>query len=129
MTSAHEITADAITLRVSLTPTRILVGGQLITMAELGIPLPFACKAASLNDFACGKPQRVFVHAHKELTALEFDDFAGRLMRERDWLTDESHAVPLEDAHTCLMVSAPGRPVLFVDTQGYSYARYVARLG
>jgi len=129
MAKHFQIEGDTLTLRLRFTPITLIIDGLPVAMHELGASLPFARKPVDLSDFACGTPQRVFVHMHRQLTAQEFDRFAGRFMATTDWLKDTAQPVPVPGARACVMVSAPGRPILFVDTQGYSYARYVARLG
>jgi hypothetical protein len=129
MTSELDITTKAITLQVPLTRVTVSINGQAVEMNELAITLPFARKPMNLADFNCGTPQRVLVHAHKELTAEEFDAFARNLLKTTHWIQSSVWGGNIAGAHTCIMVSAPNRPILFVDTQGYDYARYVARLG
>lgn len=120
--------AGSLWLRLDFKPVTFMINGQAVTMYELGTTLPFARKPANLADFACGAPQRVFVHARRALTQVQFDSFSNRLCAATDWLAGTAIPVPVHSAHACVMVSAPERPVLFVDTQGYGYARYVARL-
>lgn len=119
---------DTLLVRIRFTPVTLMIGGQPVQMLELGTRLPFAHKPVSLADFACGTPQQVFVHQRRQLTQGEFDGFAARLTASTDWLADSAQAMPIPGARACVMVTAPERPILFVDSQGYSYARYVARL-
>ena len=128
MAEIISIAAGSLWLRLDFKPVTFTIEGQAVTMHELGTTLPFARKPANLADFAYGAPQRVFVHAQRQLTQSQFDSFADRLSAPVDWLAGSAMAVPLASAHACVMVSAPKRPVLFVDTQGATYARYVARL-
>lgn len=122
------ILEDTLLVRVGFKPHVMEIHGQAVRFSELGHTLPFARKPVDLGDFACGTPQRVFVHCHKPLTQSEFDEFAASLTRSRPWLADTARAMPIANARACVMVTAPERPILFVDTQGYDYARYVARL-
>lgn len=122
------ILEDCLLIRISFKPVTLIIDGLAVHMHELGTTLPFAHKPVNLADFACGAPQRVFVHMRRQLTQGEFDQFAGRLSASTHWLEGTARSVPIPGARACIMVTAPERPILFVDTQGYRYARYVARL-
>jgi hypothetical protein len=128
MTENFQMEDGMLVIRLPMRAVERMVDGQPIPMLELGIELPFARKPADLSDFGCGAPQRVLVHKHQQLEAAEFDRFASRLCARTAWLEGEALAVDDPRTHCCVMVTAPGRPILFVDTQGYGYARYVARL-
>ena len=121
--------SDCLILKFSLVERLLSVGGAEVPMRELGVRLPFARKPVTLADLGGGAPERVFIMGRVELDGPAFDQFAGSLTLGRDWLEKRCHALPLADARACTMVTAPGRPILFVDTQGSNYARYVARLG
>jgi hypothetical protein len=123
------ILSDMLLIRVGFKPQTMQIEGKPVRMSELGHTLPFARKPVNLGDFACGTPQRVFVHQHHPLTQREFDEFAGNLTRSRTWLANTARAMPIAHARACVMVTAPQRPILFIDTEGSDYARYVARLG
>jgi hypothetical protein len=122
------IADETLTICLPFKTVSLMIDGQAVLMSELGIKLPFAHKPVDLCDFGCGTPQRVFVHMRRQLTQAEFDRFANRLTADTSWLIGTAVSIPIIGAHACVMVTAPQRPILFVDTQGYSYARYVARL-
>lgn len=56
----------------------------------------------------------------KDLTTDEYDAFAARLLRARDWLASFDGI-----CNEVLEVKAPGRTTLYVKPKGGSYARYV----
>lgn len=121
--------SDCLILRVALVEHTFQIGGCALPMRELGVRLPFARKPVTLADLGGGACERVFIMSRVELDGQAFDQFAGNLTLGHDWLEMRCYALPLPDARACTMVTAAGRPILFVDTQGSSYARYVARLG
>lgn len=123
------VTADEISLRIPLERVSVFVGGVSRPLQKLPMRLGFARKAANLSELAGGQPEAVYVFARVDMAAIGFDSFARNLCRDTDWLEGLCLALPIADARACVMVVAPGRPILFVDTQGTSYARYVARLG
>mgnify|MGYP003492711009 FL=1 len=86
----------------------------------------YACNAESLNwvqrelrDLNV-RAELALVVAVKELTAEEYDAFAKRLLRARDWLANFDGI-----CNEALEVKAPGRPTLYVKPKGGNYARYV----
>lgn len=121
--------SDCLILKFPLVDRLFSIGGVEVPMRELGVRLPFARKPVTLADLGGGAPERVFIMGRVELDGPAFDLFAGNLTHGRDWLEKRCYALPLADARACTMVTAPERPILFVDTQGSNYARYVARLG
>ena len=128
---SYELTigADAITLRLELKTVILMVKGQAVGLQKLPYPLAFARKPGNLAEVAGGELCDVYVFRRIEMAPLGFDAFARNLLRDTDWLEGLCMAMPLARARACVMVHAQGRPVLFVDTQGSAYARYVARLG
>jgi hypothetical protein len=67
-------------------------------------------------------------HAVPSIRGRRFHPFAARLTAPTDCLADTAQAMPVPGARACMRVTVPERPILFVASQGYSYARYVARL-
>lgn len=81
------------------------------------------------------------------LTADEYEDFCDGLLEDRDWLAgkggsdstanvgegkhffqftdDERKAWMAESYRVCVAVQSEGKRTLYVDPQGYNYARYV----
>lgn len=129
MTYDVTVSEDQITLGVALESVTVVSGGVSYPLKKLPMPLSFARKAANLSELGGGSPEWVYVFARVDLDPMGFDAFARNLCRDTDWLEGMCLALPIADARACVMVVARGRPVLFVDTQGSSYARYVARLG
>jgi hypothetical protein len=82
-----------------------------------------------LSELGGGELEVVYVFKRIDMDPLGFDAFARNLCRDTDWLEGLFLVIPVANARACVMVVATGRPILFIDTQGYSYARYVARLG
>ena len=129
MTYQVTATDGAITLRLALEPVIFLVDGKPKLLLKLPISLPFARKPADLSEFGGGEPCAVYVLKRIEMDPLGFDSFTRNFLRDTDWLKDVCMALPVVNARACIMVVAAGRPILFIDTEGSSYARYVARLG
>lgn len=112
---------------IGRTPRTLRIEGRTIEVEELGIPLPFTRKPADLGGLDGGDTCTVYVTETRELTATEFDAFAGCLLASRDWLCGKGGG--LGNAFLCVEVVAPGRPRLYINPEGSDYARYVARLG
>ena len=129
MTYFVQASQDAITMRLALEQVTFKLKGQDVVMQKLPMALPFSRKAINLRDMSGGEMSTVYVFKRIDMDPLGFDDFARNLCRDTEWLKGQCHALPIADARACVMVVATGRPVLFVDTQGSDYARYVARLG
>jgi hypothetical protein len=134
-TAAHDapdaflMRAHVLRLEVRLSPVMLSLSGQPTPVLELDTRLSFARKPANLSELGGGTPQTVYVFKRIEMHPLGFDAFARNLLREAEWLKGLSMALPWPDARACVMVVSAGRPLLFIDTQGYSYARCVAKLG
>ncbi|MDO3510190.1 hypothetical protein [Ralstonia pseudosolanacearum] len=110
---------------IKRTPRTLLIDNTAIQVEELAERLPFARKPADLSQ-VCGKEYAgVYVIETKELTTIEFDDFASSLLVSRDWLRDKGGG--RLGSYFCIEVIAPGRPTLYVNPEGSDYARYVAR--
>ena len=125
---------DAITLRVSLQAQLLATPAGPVSVHRLGVPLSFSRKAADLSEVGgSGDLQHVYIGARAEISTAQFDAFARQLCADAPhWLLRARDALPalsLPDGVLCVMVAAYGRPLLFVDCAGCSYARYVARLG
>jgi hypothetical protein len=129
MTYRIIVSDDAIHLHLALEKVTLLSGGQPVTLHKLPMPLCFSRKAANLSELGGGAPEMVYVLKRIDMDPLGYDHFARKLCADHDWLEGQCMALPIANARACVMVVAEGRPILFVDTQGYSYARYVARLG
>ena len=129
MTYFTNVTNDAITLRLQLEQTIFKIEGQDVVMQKLPTLLAFSRKACSLREVSGGELCSVYVFKRIDMDPLGFDDFARNLCRDADWLKSQYCAIPVANARACIMVVATGRPILFVDTEGSSYARYIARLG
>lgn len=129
MSQFTSVTADAITIRLELELITFKLNGKDILMHKLPHPLAFSRKAANLKEVSGGELSHVYVFKRIDMDSMGFDDFSRNLCRDTDWLKGQCHAIPLNDARACVMVVATGRPILFIDTQGCAYARYVARLG
>lgn len=115
------------TITIERTPRTLAFEGATIEVEELGIRLPFARKAANLDDMCTCGNAIVYVTETVEMTATEFDGFCATLLHPRGWLNGKGGMIG--QGHLCIEVHAPGRPYLYVDPAGADYARYVARLG
>jgi len=111
-------------------PVELGVHNTLQVVFRLDRQLPFSRKPANLQqveDDLYSTPCTVYVERDVVLTAEEFDTFAADFYQHQPWLEDRGGS--WTDGMLCVQVSAPERPVLFVNGAGYGYARYVARLG
>ena len=64
--------------------------------------------------------ERVRITETVTMNGAEYDVFTSYFCESREWLAEKG------GLDNCLLVKAPGRPALVIDTQGYDYARYVA---
>jgi hypothetical protein len=118
----------SMTLNIERTPRTLQhFGGNAIEVEELSVRLTFTRKPVDLGDVGGNGQTRVYISETKELTPAEFDDFARNLLVSRDWLRGKGGVT--SDGYLCVEVTAPGRPFLYVNPEGFDYARYVARLG
>lgn len=129
MTYLASVNEDAITLNIMLEPLTFEVQGQSLTLKKLPMPLCFSRKPSRLCDVTGGELCEVYVFKRIDMDPREFDHFSQHLSHDMDWLRGAFCALAVADARACLMVVATRRPILFIDTQGSCYARYVARLG
>ncbi len=93
---------------------------------DTGVSLVFSRKPANLDEVTGrgDKADCVYVMKQVILSAGHFDAFTCQLLARCDWLRGLGgyHA----DGRLCVEVTAPERPLLYVDPQGYDYARAVA---
>lgn len=129
MTYQISVTREALSLTLALEPISVMHRGAAVELLKLPMPLPFACKARNLSELGGGSLNSVYVFKRIDIDALGYDSFARNLCQPHDWLDGLCLALPFTNARACVMLVATGRPILFIDTQGFSYARYVARLG
>lgn len=129
MTYAVTVGADAITLQMTFEKVTFTVGCSPLTLQKLPMQLAFSRKPADLSEVCGGELCTVYVYRRVDMDPMGFDHFARTLIRDADWLDGPCPSLPIADARACIMVVATGRPVLFVDTEGACYARYVGRLG
>lgn len=86
----------------------------------------FVRKPVNLEDLryrmTLGEIQRERVRITETVTmsGAEYEGFTSHFCESRGWLAKKG------GLNNCLLVKAPGRPALVIDTQGYDYARYVA---
>ena len=115
------------TIVIERNPLTIQFEGQDINVEELSVRLPFGRKPTCIMDIAATGNDRIYVTEKKEMTPAEFDSFAAALHKSHDWLKDKGGYY--KNGRLCVEVTAPGRPILFIDPSGSDYPRYVARLG
>ena len=69
------------------------------------------------------------VVAERHLSQIEWSEFTAHLMKDREWLRRFSQEHSNENTNVvpmCIRVTGEGSQIaLLIDTQGYSYARYV----
>jgi hypothetical protein len=85
---------------------------------------PYDLDSVLYNSDPSAPFERIAIESRQELTAAQYDAFAGSLQEDRDWLRGcGGHC---EDGRRSVVeVSAPHRTTLYVDPSGGSYARYV----
>ena len=76
------------------------------------------------NDDPSSTPESIEIEFRKELTDVEYDDFANALLANRDWLAGRGGYHP-SSGRNVVEVTAPNRTTLYVDPSGSSYGRYV----
>ena len=99
----------------------------------------FVRKPVCLNDVRNGADwirrhfgpdhHRYYIAAERVLSPIEWEHFTSNFLADRDWLEEFSNQdhPDIERAPGCLRVTCPCSEIaLLIDTQGYSYARYVA---
>lgn len=67
--------------------------------------------------------ERVSIAETIELTEAEYDNFARLMYKNWDWL--DGKGGERDGLIQAIAVTAPERPTLYVNPEGYSYARYV----
>jgi len=82
-----------------------------------------------------GSPQKFCIQNIKSLSINEYDELTNTLLDERAWLSDCIGTLPLPRSVTnksivlyvsyAYLIICEGREPLLIDSQGYSYARYV----
>lgn len=116
---------------IKRTPVTVSVDGHKRQVQRLDLALPFARKPASLqrldDELFCSLPCTIYLEREVALSTEAFDAFAANFYAHQPWLDDQGGSG--NDFMVCVRVTAPDRPVLFVNGAGYGYARYVARLG
>lgn len=117
--------------QINRTRVTINANGRERQADRLDLALPFARKPKDLqavidglyNSLPCG----IYVERQLVLSPEDFDSFAANFFAQQPWL-DPAQGGGHNDFMLCVQVSAPGRPVLFVNSEGYGYARQVALL-
>jgi len=116
------------------TPTTINIAGRSKQVDRLDLVLPFARKPKNLQAVLDGLynslPCAIYVERELILSVEAFDAFAADFYAQQPWLDSRQGGGTntADDGALCVQVSAPGRPVLFVNNEGYGYARQVACL-
>lgn len=91
------------------------------------LKVSFARKPACLLEVLDQPNKEVMlarVESQKSMTEVEYDAFGDQLLAHRDWLADQGG----QHGAGCVKVVeviAPGRRPLYVNAEGYGYARYV----
>ena len=118
------------TFTITRTPQRLLLSnGDELAVETLDITLPFARKPVDLSDtIGGGELYKIHVTDVIHLSTFDYDQFANHLLGSYPWLAGKGGYVGMS-GRLCVEVNCPGRPTLFVDPSGDTYARYVARLG
>jgi len=117
---------STMTITIERTPRTVMREGQMIEVEELSIRLPFARKPENLSALGGEGLHWVWVTETRVLSQPAFDEFASHLLKSRDWLAGKGGGKG--DAYFCVEVCAPGRPYLYVNSEGSSYGRYVAAI-
>ncbi len=97
----------------------------------------FFCKTLSLVEIKSGQLGRdcdtyeVKVIETKEMTQSDYDSFASNFTLARPWLDGKGGSSikrssdSAEEVYLCIAVTTPDRKTLYINPQGYNYARYV----
>ncbi len=116
-----------ITTHMERTPRTIHLGDHTFQVEELSCCLAFTRKPNNLSELSGTDQKKIYITESRTLTTDEFDNFASNFLTSCDWLRGKGCAT--NDGFLCVEVTAPGRPSLYVNPEGYDYARYVALLG
>ena len=76
------------------------------------------------NSDPSAPPESITIELRKELTAIEYDVFAGTLLQDRDWLAGKG-GFPDHTTRHVVEVKAENCKTLYVDPSGSAYGRYV----
>lgn len=103
-----------------------------ITMNESNPPrVRFVRKPGDLGDVlhAASVPHwydevQVLIETERALTADEYDAFTADFFQERDWLRAFGGRKALGHWYA-IRLTAPGKRTLYVNPEGFGYARYV----
>ena len=116
---------------IKRTPVTISVNGHVKHVQQLDLALPFFRKPPNLGwtdiDAFYSHPYTIHLEREVSLSTEAFDAFTANFFAHQSWLEDQGGDDDI--CMVCVQVSAPDRPVLFVDSAGFGYARHVARLG
>lgn len=123
------VTDKALVLSLELEKVSFEIEGHTIEMHKLPHPVAFTCKPMNLDEVGGGSLSTAYVFKRIHMDSMGYDYFVNGFCRSTPWLTGQAISLPLKKARACIMVVSQCRPVLLVDTQGYDYARYVARVG
>ena len=118
---------STMTITLERTPRTVQHADQTLQVEELSLRLPFYRKPADRGDLVGSGQRKVYITETKVLTPAEFDIFARSFLVSHDWLSGKGGST--SDGYLCVEVTAPGRPILYVNPEGTDYARHVARLG
>ncbi len=78
-----------------------------------------------LNTPVCHRePAKIYIERQQVLTVAEYDEFAGALLMDRDWLRGCGGEFE-PNTRRVVEVIAPERVTLYVDPSGSAYGRYV----
>ncbi len=127
--SRNEI-IKTMTFTITRTPQRlVLSNGEEIAVETLDIKLPFARRPVDLSDtIGGGDLYKIHVTDVVHLSVFDYDEFANHLLGSYPWLAGKGGYINTSE-RLCVEVSCEGRPTLFVDPSGDTFAHYVARLG
>ena len=89
----------SMSITIERTPLTLQWEGQEIQVEQLGIRLPFARKPENLKDMSASGDYIVYITETRDLSAEEFDAFAGHLYKSRDWLDGKGGYYMLGFAH------------------------------
>lgn len=132
---------SSLAVALQIKPLVLDQGGLPAEIAQLPCRLTFVRKPVNLDEViykgerSIGDLAAVHALGMVVLTSEQFDEFAGTLLATREWLGKVwedcwrraiAHRAHEVDARLCVLVTAEGRPVVAIDTQGATYARYAA---
>ncbi len=98
--------------------------GQLITITLVRKPTNLD-EVKEVIKHGSGERVRAKVEEVKKLSTNEYDKLSQNFFAHTSWLDGKGGTALPENVWSVIEVQAPGRKTLYIDPEGFDYARYV----